>query len=227
MSRIASVVLLALLAGVVAVAAPRVAAAEDPVAVLRLYSGTQRLLTAPQRAALRRAAASLPSSLSDDQVLDAGLKLVDKVVRDYGNLRFLYIDLDKLAADEYARTLAHIERAQFAPLKDRLGLFRAALDRARPSFDHPQRRLERAELQTILNRHASLFAEEVPTAHRCLDALVSAMTPARKAWDAKYEQLLARLRSGTEPTAAGLSPDEVRFLKVYGRVRMLVDLLVP
>jgi hypothetical protein len=199
------------------------ASPHDLLLSLQIYTQSDTILGQSSREDLQQIATDLRAESADrESLLRAGLELADKTVRDYAHLRNLQLELQQLAGDSYARELSGIEVGHFEQVREALDRLRARMDERRPEFEHPSRTLSASELDTLIDAHLVFFqdgSEATATSVKAeLDRVLSG--PAGK-WDPAYESLVKRLNDGGQ----ALSSDELKFVKIYGRVRMQVALI--
>ena len=190
------------------------------------YVLTSHILSPEEGKALSEELDRFFDDVEERDVLRQGsLSVVGKIVKDRGNLEFILTDLEKLAKDPYASQIGSIDDKAFEASWGELKELRSDLKKNRPKLK-TKKKLTEKQYKDIVQKHINFLSDQknVQTPYDVWTKVKQQTEVAFPAWDQKYKELVIQLNKSDNLDGA-LSKDETKFVKVFGRVKVLYHMM--
>lgn len=198
----------------------------DPVKELKddiaMYLLTSRILKKYESEELAWLLVELEGQTRDIEILKTvSLGVTEKVVKDRGNMLFLLRDLETLYKEKYSSRLVKISEDDLSSCWNGIKALVKDMKKQRPKFNKPDERLNADDYIMIMNKNAVFLTGQgkVRTIADVWNSFEVNLSGVYAAWNKRYTRLLGKVQDNPDSQPEEiLTDDEVKFLKVFGRV---------
>ena len=149
----------------------------------------------------------------------------NKIVRDRSNIQSLAMDLDKLAKDKYSAGIAGIGKGSFEKETVSAGNFIETTRRQKQRFNK-KTPLSAKDYKKIIKLNSRFLTGKGPVfPGKVFGEIEKKMDSFYPLWLDRYNSLIAKLKNTDKEPQEVFSSQELRFIKVFNRVRIMYSKL--
>lgn len=185
---------------------------------------TSHILSSEEYQLLNTLLKNLPKKTKDLETLKkVSLEVTNKIVRDRSNLQFILTDLDKLAKNKYTSEIGKINNNEFQTCWDKFRKLVSAMEKNRPRINKPNKPLNYKDYLKIMKKNSVFITGEtkLTSIPEVWDAIQKKIQNPYQLWDKRYQELLKKIKGLEEENLQQIfNNDELKFLKIFGRVKI-------